>query len=130
MKKIIVILLFVVSSLLAEIHWVKDLEDAYDIAEKENKIVFVILSQKGCPACKYMKEVVLKNDNVIQEFNKDFVAVHLDIHTDPVPLELEHFVTPTLFFLNSEEEILYKINGYKNEKEFLDELDTVVMLKH
>ena len=130
MKNIILIMLFVTSSLFAQINWVKDLDDAYEIAEKENKVIFVILSQKGCPACNYMKDVVLKNKNVIEEFNKDFIAVHLDIHEDPVPLELEHFVTPTLFFLNSDEEILYKINGYKNEKEFLDELDNINLMKN
>jgi len=130
MKNIILIMLFVTSSLFAQINWVKDLYDAYDIAEKEHKIVFVILSQKGCPACNYMKDVVLKNKTVIEKFNKGFVGVHLDIHEDPVPLELEHFVTPTLYFLNSDEEILYRINGYKNAKEFIDELKKVNLMKN
>ena len=128
MKKIILILLFVGTSLIAELNWIDDLDDAYDVAQEEHKIVFVILSQKGCPACNYMKDTVLKNKDVIKEFNKDFVAVHLDIHHDAVPLELEHFVTPTLYFLNADEEILFRINGYKNDKEFLEELDTVKMI--
>ena len=129
MKKILFILLFLINVYGAELNWINDLDDAYDVAEKENKIVFVILSQKGCPACKYMKNVVLKNADVIKEFNKDFIGVHLDIHHDSVPLELEHFVTPTLYFLNADEEILYRINGYKNDKEFLEALDTVKMLE-
>ncbi len=125
MKKIVIIFFFLVNALMADVHWVKELDDAYDIAAKEHKIVFVILSQKGCPACKYMKNVVLKNDNVVKEMRKNFVAVHLDIHEDFVPLALEHFVTPTLFFLNSDEKILYKVNGYKNAKEFLADIKRV-----
>jgi len=127
-KKILLTLLFIVNAHATQLNWISDLDDVYDIADKEHKIVFVILSQKGCPACKYMKNTVLKNKDVIKEFNKNFIGVHLDIHHDSVPLELEHFVTPTLFFLNADEEILYRINGYKNEKEFLDELDTVKMI--
>lgn len=130
MKKIIILFFFLVNALMADVHWVKELDDAYDIAEKEHKIVFVILSQKGCPACQYMKNVVLKNENVVKEMSKDFVAVHLDIHKDFVPLALEHFVTPTLFFLNSDEKILYKVNGYKNAKELLVDLQRVAKTKH
>jgi len=129
MKKIFLITILLVSSLLADLNWIKDLDDAYDKAEDEKKIVMVILSQQGCPACKYMNNVVLKDKEVVQEFNKNFLGVHLDIHHDAVPLELEHFVTPTVYFLTADEEILFRIDGYKNAKEFLDELDTVVMLK-
>ena len=130
MKKIIIAFIFIATSLFSQqLHWVKELDDAYDLAEKEHKSVMVILSQKGCPACKYMKGVVLKNTNVIKTFNKDFIGVHLDIHHDSVPLELEHFVTPTLYFLSADEEILHRINGYKNDKEFLEALDTAKMLR-
>ena len=129
MNKILVMLLLLVNVYGAQLNWMSDLDDAYDVAEKEHKIVFVILSQKGCPACNYMKDVVLKNKDVIKEFNKDFIGVHLDIHHDSVPLELEHFVTPTLYFLSTDEEILHRINGYKNDKEFLEALDTAKMLR-
>jgi thioredoxin-related protein len=129
MKKILLILLLLVNVYGAKINWMNDIDDAYDVAEKEHKIVFVILSQVGCPACNYMKDVVLKNKDVIKEFNKGFIGVHLDIHHDSVPLELEHFVTPTLYFLSADEKILHRINGYKNDTEFIDELDTVQMLK-
>ncbi len=125
MKKMIVMMLLVTSALFAQVHWVKDLDDAYDIAAQEKKIVFVLLSQKGCPACKYMKNVVLQNSEVQKALAKDFVVVHLDIHEDFVPLALEHFVTPTLYFLNSDEGVLKRVNGYENAKDFLTELKSL-----
>jgi len=125
MKKIFLTLMFIATSLFAEVHWFNNLEDAYDVAEKEHKILFVILSQEGCPACIYMKNVVLKDTNVMKNLNKNYISVHLDIHHDDIPLELEHFVTPTLYYLNSDEEILYRKNGYENVKELLDDLDSV-----
>jgi len=125
MKKIIIMMVLFTSVLFAEVHWVKDLDDAYDIAAKEHKKVFVLLSQKGCPACKYMKNVVLQNSAVQKALAKDFIAVHLDIHEDFVPLALEHFVTPTLYFLKSDETVIKHVNGYENAKDFLAELQGI-----
>ena len=126
MKKIILIMFFVSSSLFAQLNWMNNVYDAYERAEKEKKMVFVIISLKGCSSCAYMYDVVFKNQNVIKALEKDFVAVHLDILEDFVPLELEHFVTPTLYFLDSNEKVLHRINGYKNEKDFLDTLEMMV----
>lgn len=128
MKKIILILFLVGSSLFADLIWNHDIEEGYDKAEKEHKVIFVILSQKGCPACKYMQNVVLKNKNVVKALEKDFVTVHLDIHTDDVPLALEHFVTPTLYFVDSEEKVLHRVDGYENAKDLLEELENVKAL--
>ena len=128
MKKLLIIA-FLATSLLAQMNWIDDLEDAYDNAEANNKIIMVMLSQKGCPPCKYMKTIVFKNDNVIKEFNKSFLAVELDIHEDSVPLELVNFGTPTFYFLNADEEILDRFVGYKNEKDLLDELQKVKNLQ-
>ena len=125
MKKILLIMAFFATSLFAQMNWIGDLEDAYDNAESNHKIILVMLSQKGCPPCKYMKTIVFKDDKVIKEFNKSFIAVELDIHEDPVPLELPNFGTPTFYFLNADEEILGKFVGYKNQKDFLAKLQEV-----
>ena len=129
MKKILIIMAFFATSLFAQMNWIGDLEDAYDNAEANHKIILVMLSQKGCPPCKYMKTIVFKDDKVIKEFNKNFIAVELDIHEDPVPLELPNFGTPTFYFLNADEEILDKFVGYKNQKDFLAKLEKVRNLK-
>jgi thioredoxin-related protein len=128
-KKIILIATFMSSILLAEMNWIPDLEDAYDVAEKENKIVMVMLSQEGCPGCEYMTDVVLKDDDVAKIFNRNFIAVYLDIHEDQVPLELKHFGTPTFYFLKADETILDVTRGTKNELDFLDKLENVKTLK-
>ena len=125
MKKTVLIMLFIATTLLASMNSVVELEDAYDKAEQNNKIVMVVLSQKGCPACKYMKNVVFKNKDVVKQFNKNFIAVHLDIHKDYVPLELTHVVTPTIYFLNSDEKILGAVYGYKNDKDFMQILKKI-----
>jgi thiol:disulfide interchange protein DsbD len=125
MKKILIIMAFLATLLFAQMNWVGNLDDAYDKAEAQNKIILVMLSQKGCPPCKYMKTIVFKDKKVIQEFNKNFIAVELDIHEDSVPLQLVNFGTPTFYFLNADEEILDRFVGYKNQKDFLAALQDV-----
>ena len=129
MKKLLVVLLFITSTLFGQMNRVKELDMAYDKAQAQNKIVMVVLSQEGCPACKYMKNVVFKNKNVVKAFNKKFLAVELDIHKDYVPLELEHVVTPTIYFLDVDEKILGAMYGYKNDKDFLDKLTQISKIK-
>ena len=126
MKKIVLIITFLISSVFADINWAENIDEAYEIAAKENKKVMVMLSRKGCPACGYMKDIVFEDKNFINSFNKSFIAVHVDIHEDFVPQGLEYFATPTFYFLNSNEKILHRIDGAHNSKEFEQELEEEV----
>ena len=122
MKNILLTGLFLVVSAFGDIQWAEDIEDAYEVAAKENKKVMVMLSRKGCPACEYMEGIVFKDKKFVKFFNKDFIAVHIDIHEGFVPEGLEYFATPTFYFLNADEKVLYRINGAHNSKEFTEEL--------
>ena len=126
MKSILLITVFLIASVFADMNWEEDIEDAYEIAIKDNKIVMVMLSRKGCPACEYMDGIVFEDKNFVSFFNKNFVAVHIDIHEGFVPEGLEYFATPTFYFLNSSEKVLYRINGAHNSKEFRAELEEEV----
>ena len=125
MKKIVLIIAFLITSAFGDINWAEDIDDAYEIAEKNNKKVMVMFSRKGCPACEYMKDIVFQDKNFVNLFNKEFIAVHIDIHTDFLPEDLEYFATPTFYFLDSNEKVLHRINGARNSIEFTDELELV-----
>ena len=129
MKKIVLIIAFLITSVFADVNWVEDIDDAYEIAAKENKKVMVMLSRTGCPACEYMKDVVFQDKNFIARFNKGLVAVHVDIHKDFMPEGLEFFATPTFYFLDSNEKKIHRINGAHNSKEFSEELELFNLLK-
>ncbi len=128
MKKIVFIA-FLITSLFGDINWIEDIDDAYEVAAKENKNVMVMLSRKGCPACKYMKDIVFKDKNFSNRFNKGLVAVHIDIHKDFMPDGLEFFATPTFYFLDANEKKLHRINGAHNSKEFSEELELFNLLQ-
>ncbi len=129
MTKIVLIIAFLITSAFGDINWVEDIDDAYEIAAKENKNVMVMLSRKGCPACEYMKDIVFKDKNFINRFNKELVAVHIDIHKGFIPDGLEYFATPTFYFLDSNEKKLHRINGAHNSKEFAEELELFNLLQ-
>jgi len=124
MKKIILIMSLLVSTLFADIRWV-DMFDAYDVAKSENKIVMIMLSREGCPGCEYMTDIVFENSDVMKKFNKSFIAVHLDIQTDFIPDYLNYFATPTLYFLTDEKKVLKKLVGAQKIKQFLETLDNL-----
>ena len=127
MKKIfVIVILLSLTPLFANIKWAEGIEDAYEIAFKENKKVMVMLSKKGCPACEYMEGIVFEDKNFMSFFNKDFIAVQIDIDEDFIPEGLEYFATPTFYFLNSNEKVLYRINGAHNSKEFTKALENKV----
>jgi thioredoxin-related protein len=124
-KKIVLIIAFLITSAFGDINWAEDIEDAYEIAAKNNKKVMVMFSRKGCSACEYMKDIVFKDKKFVNFFNKDFIAVHIDIHKDFLPEGLEYFATPTFYFLDSNEKVLYRINGAHNSKEFTEEFELI-----
>jgi len=124
MKKIVIVLLLLASSVFAEVEW-DDMFDAYDDAKASNKIVMVMLSREGCPGCEYMKSVVFEDKQVNKLLKEGFIAVELDVQQDFVPQDLEYFATPTFYFLDADEKILKRINGGEQIKKFIKSLEVV-----
>ena len=63
MKKIVLLLVFLISSLVAEPK-LTDIFDAYDDASSQNKNVIIMLSMEGCSVCEYMKDIVFEDKKV------------------------------------------------------------------
>jgi len=121
-KKIIVILLLLVSSIFADVEY-RDLFDAYDDAKAEHKTVMLMISQEGCAGCEYMESVVFNNKSVAESLKENFIVVHIDKHKDSVPNGLEYFATPTFFFLDENEKLIKRLTGGENAKDFVKTLE-------
>ena len=127
MKKLILIFTLLTTLLSAgEIKWVEDYDDAIEMAQKNNKVVMVMLSREGCPACEYMEDIVFTNDEVLKILNKDFIPVHIDIYKGFVPDGLTYIGTPTFHFVNKNEKIIDTLVGGKNSKTFMEKLSAVI----
>lgn len=122
MKKIVALLTLGASLLMAELNWAKSYDAALEQAKKENKLVMVMLSSEGCPACEYMKDIVFDDDNVMDEVHMGFVPVHIDIHNDFVPSGLGYIGTPTFHFLTADEKKIERLDGGANVPDFTAKL--------
>jgi len=124
MKKVLLTTLILVSSLFGDLLWL-DYDDAVEKAQKSNKIVMVMLSQKGCPACAYMEDIVLKDKKVEAEMAKNFLVVHTDIYTGFVEDGMTYAGTPTFYFLDKNEKTLDRFSGGLNVRDFTKRLNFV-----
>ena len=124
MKKILLLITLLLSSLIADVKYT-DLFDAYDNAKAQHKTVMLMLSQKGCPGCAYMEDVVFNNTDVAKKLKEDYIVVHLDVHEDSIPDGIEYFATPTFYFLDADKKVLKRLNGGENAKEFSETLSAL-----
>ena len=124
MKKTLLALLFVASSLLAEMNWTT-YDKAFEQAKAEDKIVMVLISRSDCGVCEYMKAQVFIEKAIIEKFNKRFVGVEFMKDKVSVPEHLEFIGTPTFHFLDSKGNKLSMITGGKNAKSFSKALDSI-----
>lgn len=124
MKKIVLSFLLLVSTLTADMVWA-DYDEAFTKAKKENKIVMVMISSSSCGVCNYMKSQVYPEASIIEQFNKKFIGVELDLEMDDIPAMLPYPGTPTFYFLDSNKKILSNFSGGKNAKSFSKALDSI-----
>jgi thioredoxin-related protein len=117
-KKIFLLLSLISSLLMAELEWAPSYDKALEKASKEGKLVMVMLSQEGCPACEYMKDIVFEEDSVTEEMKMGFIPVYIDIHNDFVPSGLGYIGTPTFHFLDADGKKVGRLDGGANAVEF------------
>jgi thioredoxin-related protein len=101
MKKILLALLLISSSLFAELDWAPSYEQGLAQAKKEHKIVMLMFSKKTCKMCNVMKKSVYENDDVAEYVKNFFVPVEIDIEVYPDKYGYQVFGTPTYYFLDS-----------------------------
>ena len=103
MKKIVLFLLLITASVFAaELETAQDYKSAVELAKKENKNILLMLSQYGCPACKYMLGTTLKNDEVKAALS-NYIFVDVDIYEGTWNKKYRAFGTPTIYFLDKNE---------------------------
>ncbi len=114
------ILSFCVVAFASQIEWAPNYKAAVEKAKKENKLIFLMLSQPGCPSCKKMKEIMAEDELLINEINTKFVAVEVNILKDSWNKKFRAFGTPTFYFLDrNENKTARQLVGGAGAPEFL-----------
>jgi thioredoxin-related protein len=110
-----------------------------DVAEaaREGKRVMLYFGQPGCPYCKQLMEVNLRQRPIVERLQRHFVALELNIWGDrdvtwtdgrattekKLAAQLKVQYTPTLLFLDERGAIALRVNGYYPPPRFIAALD-------
>jgi thioredoxin-related protein len=101
MKKILLLTLFLASTLFADLDWANSYDQGVAQAKKEHKIVMLMFTSKTCKMCNYMKKTVYENEEVSEYIKNFFIPVDIDIAEHPDKYGYNVFGTPTYYFLDS-----------------------------
>ncbi len=126
MKKIL--LFFLTGSAIlfsSDLGWQKDFEGAFDVAEKRNQLVMVMVGRKHCRWCKKMRYRTLENTRVKEKL-KEFVIVKTDLSDYQTIQKLPPIDgVPTIFFFYPDKKLLETVRGYYDVNDFLSFLTDI-----
>lgn len=144
MYKIVLIFLLFINILIADeklnnIKWQNELNDAKDLAKYFKKPIFLFLESRKCYYCPIIQEKTFSDPKVEKEINENFIPLILDNslgaesdveNSGHVPERLSTSMTPAIYFMGPEEEMLSRkgkkhmiIYGMWEPKELLEWLN-------
>jgi len=100
MRQLFLILLFMTTSLFAELEWSDDYKSALKIAKAQNKHVVLMFSKEDCSLCEVLHEILFPDPSIIEILEKNFILVELDTEYDN-RRGFKVYSTPTIYFLNA-----------------------------
>lgn len=99
-----------------------DYEEAFELANKTGKLVFVDAYAEWCGPCKNMAATTFKDATVGAFFNETFINMKIDMEKGQGLRFRKNYPVnayPTLLFLNGDGEIVHRTTGGKNVEAIL-----------
>lgn len=101
------------------------LEEAKEMAKKENKLIFLDCYGTYCPPCRTMEATVFKTDSVADFVNATFVNVKMNMDDEPSKPYSEKYkigAVPSYLLLDAQGEVVYKFVGGMSADKFMAHL--------
>jgi thioredoxin-related protein len=130
MKKLLGIFLvagtfFSMSLFAGEMVWIKDINSAFKLAQKEQKTVMIMVEGEHCRWCKKMKHRTLADENV-QKKLESYITVKVMREDEDAVKDLPMIDgVPTIFFMTPQKELIETVVGYFNVEDFLSYISDV-----
>jgi thiol:disulfide interchange protein DsbD len=103
------------------IHWNTDMDAAFKLAEKSNKLVFVDFYADWCGYCKQLDEDTFVNQNVKQKFAQSYVLVKINVDQNPeLASKYQVYGLPTLVVMDSNGNVIKRQEGFVSAGELLN----------
>jgi len=97
-----------------------DYNKTLEIAQKENKPIFILFSKKKCQWCEKLKSKVLTTKKIEEQLKSDYIVLFLDKESDSYPEKYKVQGVPDVFLVSPTEEIYTEILGYHSKpKDYL-----------
>lgn len=125
MRYIVLSMIFLSSLYASEIGWLSDYKKALEIAKKEKKDVYVLVTSDSCPWCRKFENTTLQNEKVLALLRLKYVLVHADRDRDYLPKNFNTKAVPRHYFVTSKEQIIFTFLGYWDELDFKSYLKDV-----
>jgi len=94
--------------------------EAFQIAKKEKKVVFILFTTDYCRWCTKLRETTLRNNKIIKNLNNDFIVLLLDKNHSQYPKSYKIKSVPSIYLTDKNEEVFTSIIGYhKNPNDYL-----------
>ena len=104
-----------------------DLSEALEIAETQDKPVFVYFRSEYCGWCKKFEEETFTNNTAISKLNENFVLVSLDVNKQKEDTRSFRLVgTPASVFLYPNSTELRRIPGYTDTESFITIINQII----
>lgn len=103
------------------IQWNTDLNAAFGLAQKSNKLVFADFYADWCGYCKKLDEDTFVNPNVKQKFAQSYVLVKINVDQNPeLASEYQVYGLPTLIIMDSKGNVIKRQEGFVSAGELLN----------
>jgi thioredoxin-related protein len=109
----------------SEIKWNDSFEAAKAKAQKEDKIIYALITSETCRWCRKLESETLDEQKIINNLNSKYSAVALTRDKDSYPPCLKAPMVPMSYFLTPEGTVLYSVPGYWNEEDYLSMMGDV-----
>lgn len=99
------------------------LSDVLDIAEKENKLVFIDFYATWCAPCKMMDQDVFPDKNIAEFFNKNFISYKVDGEKgngQNLAALYDVKAYPTLIWVNTKGRVMARTEGGTYHTELME----------
>ena len=125
MRIIMIISMLTFSLFASEIKWNDSFEAAKAKAQKEDKLIYVVITSETCRWCRKLESETLDEQKIIDNLNSKYSAVALTRDKDSYPPCLKAPMVPMSYFLTPEGTVLYSVPGYWNEEDYLSMMGDV-----
>jgi thioredoxin-related protein len=104
-----------------QLGYINSFDQGVTLAKKDHTMVMVVIVRDDCPWCKKLESETLSNKNV-QNATSKFVKVILDVNQN-MPKSFKSPIVPIVYFLDGKtQETSWETYGYKNVKDFLENI--------